>query len=1125
MAKELNIAQLNVYQDLLSGGHAEEFYQAISAQGYQYSGWAVGVYRGDTVTGASALGYLSSSAVMGIGSEACKNLSQVQIDSIRNDMAQGYLTTLKTIAGESGGTVNRDVTFKETYAFHEKAFKNNSLSIDNWTLKTPFDLITQQHGQDAAEARWEKLRETGGEGWNALMESAGLMKSMGDYAFKSSDATVRARALAWIEIAPGTANFNALLRTLGALGTALRNNSLPWLNEHYLSAFTTNLQSVFNQSRVAASPLILDLDGDGVETIGQAYNVHFDHDGNGLAERTGWASKDDGLLVRDLDGNGKIDDGGELFGSNTLLANGQKAANGFEALRGLDGNNDGKINSTDAVFAQLRIWKDANQDGITQDGELFTLAQSGVASIGTGYTNQTVTDANGDQHLQAGSFTTTTGLTRKVDDVWFSQDTARTVEVDAVAETDVIKALPELAGMGRVHSLHQTLARAPNPALEGLLSQFSSITDEAALRQLTTSIIYEWTGVQNANPISRGTYLGDARMLMALEAMLDTEFVQRSGTNGATANPGPTAVMSIVQSFNVLQSQVYGQLMLQTQYAAVLDSVTLAVEDDGVHLNTDTVIDLLRTGYDQRAQAAPVSGHATPASNAEAWVQRFFAALPSLGEAGVSLSTRLAGRGNLLSTGFDHALAAMGLHAITGDAQGNLLNGTDGADLLAGGAGNDMLNGGAGNDTYLFGKGDGLDVIKDRDTNAENNDTLRLGTGLTVDSEAMSRTGNDLVLTWGADAVTLQKYFSSADYRVEDIQTDDGTTWHYGDIANAVNYYGTENSDVLSGLSDQTNRIDGLGGDDAITGGNLDDWLRGGEGNDSLRGGLGDDTYLFGKGDGADVIGEYDTTGGNSDTLELGAGLAVSAASMSRNGNNLVMTWDTDSVTMQNYFLSTASRVERIVSGDGSSWAYADVASTLVYDGTTNADTLTGLTGQTNRIQGLGGNDTITGSTLSDWLDGGGGDDILNGGAGNDFLIGGAGNDALNGGTGNDTYRFGRGSGMDTLSDYENGAGNTDVALFEGDVSADQLWFLQSGANLEVGIIGTDDKFSVNNWFAGNRYHVEKFQTSDGKTLLDTQVQNLVQAMASFAPPVAGQTTLPIDYQAGLNTVIAANWQ
>ena len=1123
MVNEINGAQLNVYQEMLRGGHVEEFYAALSAQGYQYAGWAVGVYRGDTVTGASALGYLSSSAVMGIGIEACKNLSQVQVDSVRKDMAQGYLDALMKIAEDSGGVVNRDVRFKETYAFHERAFKDNNLSIDNWTLKTPFDLITQQLGNDAAEARWEKLRDTGGEGWDALMQSAGLMKSMGDYAFKSPDATVRARALAWIDIAPGTANFDALLRTLGALGTALRNNSLPWLNAHYLSAFTTNLQSVFNQARVAASPLILDLDGDGVETIGQTYNVHFDHNGDGLAERTGWASKDDGLLVHDLDGNGTIDNGAELFGSNTLLANGQKAANGFEALRGLDGNNDGKIDSTDAVFAQLRIWKDANQDGVTQDDELSTLEQAGVSSIGTGYTNQTVTDTNGNQHLQAGSFTNATGQTSKVDDVWFSQDTARTVEVSAVAETDAIKAMPELAGMGRVHSLHQTLARTPNPALESLLSEFAATTDEATLRQLTTSIIYEWTGVQNASPTSRGAYLGDARMLLALEAVLNTDFVQRSGTNAGTADPGPNATAAIVQSFELLQSQVFGQLLLQTQYAAVLDGAGLTVDADGVHLTTDAVVDLLRAGYYQRMQAAPTSGQPTPASNAEAWVQKFFAALPSLGDAGVSMSLQLANSGNLLSPGFDHALAAMGLNVITGDAQANVLNGTAGADLLVGGAGNDTLNGGAGNDTYLFSKGDGLDTIKDRDSTTGSSDTLRLGAGLAVSAATMSRTGTDLVLSWDTDAVTIQKYFSSSDYQVENIQTADGRTWRYGDIADAVTYNGTASSDVLGGLSDQTNRINGLGGDDTITGGNLNDFLNGGEGNDNLRGGIGNDTYVFDKGDGVDVIGEYDTSVGNSDTLHLGDGLNVSAASMSRSGNNLALTWDTDSVTVQNYFLSTAYRVENIVSGDGSNWAYTDITNMLVYNGTTDADTLTGMSTQTNRINGLGGNDTLTGGTLADRFDGGEGNDTLSGGAGSDILIGWLGNDTLNGSTGSDTYIFNKSDGADTISDYDYSIGNSDI-LSISDIASDQLWFAKSGNNLIVSAIGTTDSMTVQNWYSGNAYHVEKFQTSDGKTLLDTQVQNLVQAMAGFAPPSAGQTTLPANYQNSLNTVIAANW-
>ena len=89
----------------------------------------------------------------------------------------------------------------------------------------------------------------------------------------------------------------------------------------------------------------------------------------------------------------------------------------------------------------------------------------------------------------------------------------------------------------------------------------------------------------------------------------------------------------------------------------------------------------------------------------------------------------------------------------------------------------------------------------------------------------------------------------------------------------------------------------------------------------------------------------------------------------------------------------------------------------------------------------------------------------------------------------------------------------------------DQLWFRRLGNTLEVSIIGTSDKLSLSNWYLGDPYHVEQFKTSDGRTLLDSQVQNLVNAMAAFAPPAMGQTNLSSAYASQLQPVIAANWQ
>jgi hypothetical protein len=105
-------------------------------------------------------------------------------------------------------------------------------------------------------------------------------------------------------------------------------------------------------------------------------------------------------------------------------------------------------------------------------------------------------------------------------------------------------------------------------------------------------------------------------------------------------------------------------------------------------------------------------------------------------------------------------------------------------------------------------------------------------------------------------------------------------------------------------------------------------------------------------------------------------------------------------------------------------------------------------------------------------------------------------------------------------------AGNTDIGRFLDGLTHDQVWFLRTGSNLEASIVGTADKLVLKDWYLGAQYRVEQFNTTDGnRTLIEANVQNLVDAMASFAPPAAGQTSLPLDYQTALAPVIAANWQ
>ena len=125
-------------------------------------------------------------------------------------------------------------------------------------------------------------------------------------------------------------------------------------------------------------PVVFDLDGDGVElTSLQNSSVRFDMDSDGVRDVTGWAGADDGLLAIDLNGNGIIDDGTEISFQSNL----EGAVSDLEGLRAYDSNGDSLIDANDAHFTDFRVWRDVNQDGVSDPGELKTLDEAGIAAI------------------------------------------------------------------------------------------------------------------------------------------------------------------------------------------------------------------------------------------------------------------------------------------------------------------------------------------------------------------------------------------------------------------------------------------------------------------------------------------------------------------------------------------------------------------------------------------------------------------------------------------------------------------------------------------------------------------------------------------------------------------------
>ncbi len=778
-------------------------------------------------------------------------------------------------------------------------------------------------------------------------------------------------------------------------------------------------------------PLVLDLDGSGQPTTTtRAEGTHFDLDGNGMKEATGWLTGTDGLLARDLNGDGVINNGRELFGDATLLPTGQAAPNAFAAL---DENGDGYVDAQDSAFSELHVWQDANRDGVTDAGELQSLSDHGITRLGVTATDIQTTDTQGNVLGRFGQFVRDDGTTGQAREVLFDRDPAATLDGEKLLVPADIATLPDFTGAGVLRDLHQVLVReAEGGPVRSALNAYLGATSNAGRNLAVKDLIFAWAEVSSVGATSRGALM-DARELGVVEKFLGQTLFDSSAGPTSTNQAAP-----LQQAWQAIYDNVQTALSLQTSLKPWFDDHVSIVRDE----NAD------KWSIDFGGLASVLSGDASEETANR--IVEFARAIRVLGfredpvysEFKETVGTAQYGLRQLMDIADGtiagrYRLGTAVAETITGDSGLDFLWGGNGNDSLGGGSTSDVggigyitgyyspgagnsYQGGRGNDTlrgttlgdmYLFNLGDGVDTIIEPWLSGQpsSTDVIRFGAGINPSDIQVVLEGANLALRHanGLDAVIVNEWFEYYGYtkfQVERVEFADGTVWHAPDLTQqAVNVTGTNGDDVISGAAGHSNTLRGALGNDKLTGGNMSDKLYGDAGNDLLSGGGGND--VLDGGDGAD-------------TLDGGAG------------------------------------ADLLIGGSGD-------------------DTLGGA---------------LNSADCGRYNYG-----YVSPGAGNTYS-GGQGNDLLRGTSLADLYLFNLGDGADTISEVTiNGqpSGQVDILRFGEQIAPSDINVKRDGANLVLAHINGIDRITVQNWFeqnGGTQLQVERAEFADGTVWTSTDL-------------------------------------
>ncbi len=931
MVRKIARDQLDVARTVLADQGVSQMYGYLAENGFNYARLADGVALGNSLSGEAALSYMRS-----VAKSRGKTLTESDVNKIRLDMARGYLDVLDSIASGNDGSVDREINSEEVLQFHTQVFEANGLPIQAWTLDSIFKIIKDS---SEIEAYWDKVLESAGHADKELelaFETMGLM-------YHSYDTG------------------NSVLESSTWLGHMISFDSVWSTLSHVFApreSIDFDVYAYFTNARQVIDPLVLDLDGDGVETVSADVGIMFDHDGDGIRTGSGWVLSDDGLLVIDKNHDGTINNGGELFGVDMVLASGQKASSGFEALADYDTNKDSVFDANDADFERVKVWRDLNQDGLSQSAELKSLSEHAITSISLAHQAVSYID-NGNVISGIGSYQSTRAgavVERNIEGVnfvknTFFQDPQSPIALDAVAAR-----LPDMNGSGSLRSLRESAmlssklktalaayAKAPTrlaqfALLDDLLISWTETSTEKNFRERIASLSrdpyavefqYSWHAGLRASESSVVSTLPSPddlskadllRKIEILEAFTGIEYFtfdpedfdmpslyylagvdvgSQAESQVSFIGPPPDIIYVTERDINVQPQQV---AQIEGAYTALLASV-----HNGLVLHTR-----LAAYADKRkfvvANGVPAERYEEITRSLEALLQTDpLQAVVDAIELTRELKTdewasMIIPTARALSSPQFARLTAMysdDLHEATGPNQ--LPDSRDRSDFILGGDGAD-------HDVLECG---GFSQVK-----------VQLPIG-DFSSYTLERSDEDLILFFDdtrQDTLTFRSIFTHGATRYAITLTDGQQALHYSSdhllssfpISHRI--IGSEQSDSLHGLS-SNDLILGLAGDDILHGAAGDDILNGGTGDDYLSGGRGDDTYIYESGGGHDKIAAG--TGG-ADRLIMDTRISLDSISFQRSFEDLIIRIGEgvdQSVTVLGYYFQGSSLASITIEG------------------------------------------------------------------------------------------------------------------------------------------------------------------------------------------------------------------